>query len=246
MKKLLFLTVLLVFAVIPILISCSNDSTTSTTTNQTLPGVFSKFSSAVTISVDGNYVVLNSKDRPNHKSAYFPTTDSMYEAYNDTGFHQAPGTIIQQNLTFRIPVSPTAASTHQATQGGPIGISLNGVPMFNQYNGQHQPLTSEIASFDQWKGHPQMTGQYHYHAEPTYLTHLYGDSTLIGFLLDGFPVYGPRENGYLITNDSLDVYHGHFSRTADYPNGIYHYHITADAPYINGSGYYGTPGTVTQ
>ena len=161
-------------------------------------------------------------------------------------FHRAPGEIIAQSLTFKIPINPTQATTHQTTHGGPIGISLNGVPFYNQYNGQNQPLTSEISSFDQWKGHPQMTGQYHYHAEPTYLTSTNSDSTLLGFLLDGFPVYGPKENGQTITNANLDSYHGHFSVTADYPNGIYHYHVTAEAPYINGSGYYGTPGTVTQ
>jgi hypothetical protein len=49
-----------------------------------------------------------------------------------------------------------------------------------------------------------------------------------------------------LTTAGLDAYHGHFHATADYPNGIYHYHITADAPYINGSGFYVTPGTVTQ
>jgi len=233
------------FVLICVIIACS-DSSTSTTTNQTLPAVFNKFTSAVTISVSGDYVVLNTKDRPNHKSAYFPTSDSMYEPYNDTGFHQAPGTIVAQNITFKIPISPTAVSNHTATSGGPIGISLNGVPFYNQYNGQGQPLTSEIASFDQWKGHPQMQGQYHYHAEPTYLTYTNSDSTILGFLLDGFPVYGPVENGVTVTNADLDVYHGHTTRTADYPNGIYHYHVTAQDPYINGSGYYGTPGTVTQ
>jgi len=44
----------------------------------------------------------------------------------------------------------------------------------------------------------------------------------------------------------LDVYHGHTHKTIDYPAGIYHYHFTTEAPYLNGSGYYGTPGTVTQ
>lgn len=244
MKTTILAVILAFFAIL--IYSCSDSSSTTTTTNQSLPAVFSKFSSAVSISVDGDYVVLTTHDRPNHPSAYFPTTDTLYQAYTDTSFHQAPGEIISQNITFRIPISPVVASTHQATHGGPIGISINGVPFFNQYNGQGAPLTSEIASFDQWKGHPQMTGQYHYHAEPTYLTLHSGSNALLGFLLDGFPVYGPVENGVTITNADLDVYHGHTSVTAEYPNGIYHYHITADSPYINGSGYYGTPGTVTQ
>ena len=44
----------------------------------------------------------------------------------------------------------------------------------------------------------------------------------------------------------MDEYHGHSHATSDFPDGIYHYHTTADDPYLNGSGYYGTPGTVSQ
>ena len=67
----------------------------------------------------------------------------------------------------------------------------------------------------------------------------------MGFLLDGYPVYGPKENGKDLRSSDLDEYHGHIHETKDFPNGIYHYHITNDDPYINGSGYYGIPGTVT-
>ena len=63
-----------------------------------------------------------------------------------------------------------------------------------------------------------------------------------GILIDGVAV--PKH--ILVDNSKLDVYHGHTSVTADYPTGIYHYHITSTDPYINGSGYYGTPGTVSQ
>ncbi len=52
--------------------------------------------------------------------------------------------------------------------------------------------------------------------------------------------------GDTITNAELDAYHGHFTPTADFPQGIYHYHITAADLYINGSGFYGTAGTVSQ
>lgn len=151
------------------------------------------------------------------------------------------------NYTFKIPINPKEAATKSATPLGPMGVSLNGVPFFNQYAGNGQPLTNEVVSFDQWWGHPAPTGEYHYHVEPLYLTTVKaGKSALLGFLLDGFPVYGPQENGATLSNNSLDAYHGHFGVTADYPNGIYHYHITQDAPYINGNGFYGTAGTVSR
>ena len=82
--------------------------------------------------------------------------------------------------------------------------------------------------------------------EPFWLTLNYGKEALIGFLLDGFPIYGPVEDGTVLTSSNLDDHHGHSHPTSEFPEGIYHYHLTADAPYLNGIGYYGTPGTVTE
>jgi hypothetical protein len=210
-----------------------------------IPDVYKKIYGATDMYVDGNFIVIKTNDLPDHKSPYY--TGNMYEAYNgtNTSFNKNPNSISSQSLTFRIPLNPAKASANSATPLGSIGISLNGVPFYNQYAGPSQPLTSEINSFDQYNGHPQMTGQYHYHVEPLYLTTNKGKDALLGFLLDGFPVYGPLENGKTLTDSDLDALHGHASATTDYPNGIYHYHITAAAPYINGDGFYGTAGTVT-
>jgi hypothetical protein len=65
-------------------------------------------------------------------------------------------------------------------------------------------------------------------------------------LLDGYPVYGPVENGRELTSAYLDAAHGHSTATKEFPAGIYHYHTTGDAPYINGSGFTGVPGTVSR
>lgn len=238
-----FLIAILIFT------GCKKSSSSTTTTpNAVLPPMYSKFNSTLQIYTEGNYVVIKTKSVPDHKSPYFATTDSRYEAYNgtDPNFMLNPNRIIDQNLTFKIPVSPTESSSKSATPLGPIGVSINGVAIFNQYAGPGTPLTNEINSFDQYNGHPQQSGQYHYHVEPKYITTLKGKSTLIGVLLDGFPVYGPLENGITLTTANLDAYHGHTSATAEFPGGTYHYHITADAPYINGNGFWGAPGTVTQ
>ena len=227
--------------------SCQKNNTTTTTT-ATVPAVFGKFSSTVTITSDGNFITLKSNGVPDHKSCYFPAGDSRFEAYNGTNpaFQKNPNTIGTKNFVFRIPANPTVDPAHAATPLGPIGIAVNGVAIYNQYAGPNQPLTNEINSFDQYNGHPDPTATYHYHVEPLYITVQKTKSALIGFLLDGFPIYGPSENGKTLVSADLDTYHGHTSPTADYPNGIYHYHITADAPYINGAGFYGTKGTVTQ
>ena len=217
----------------------------------TLPAVYNKIYGATSITFDGTWVTIKYNALPDHKSAYYPTTNPLYEAFSGTTFGggtfaQNPNTIATQNITLKIPVNPVVAATHATTPGGVIGVALNGVPFFNQYAAGGSPLTNEINGFDQWWGHPQMSGMYHYHVEPKYLTTVKAtSSSLMGFLLDGFPVYGPKEtNGSDPTG--LDVYHGHTHVTADYPAGIYHYHFTTAAPYLNGNGFYGTAGTVTQ
>jgi hypothetical protein len=236
--------------------SCSKDDDTVTTpTTTTVPAVYLKiYGTTAAVTSDGTYLTIKTNGMPDHKSAYYPTTNSLYEAYSGTTFgggtfKKNPNVIASQTLTFKIPLNPTVASTHAATPLGPIGVAINGVALYNQYAGpNNQVLTSEINSFDQYYGHPTATSQYHYHVEPLYLTTVKSTkSGLMGFLLDGFPVYGPQEeNGSTVISSGLDVYHGHTHATVDFPNGIYHYHFTADAPYLNGNGFYGTAGTVTQ
>jgi hypothetical protein len=239
------------YLVIGLAITVGHSSCGKSSDNQVsaaVPEVFNKFSTWVTVSSDGSYITLKSNGVPDHKSCYFALNDARYEAYNGSNplFQKNPNTIGTKNFVFRIPVNPSEDPTHPATPLGPIGIAVNGVAIYNQYAGPNQPLTNEINSFDQYLGHPDPTATYHYHIEPVYITQQKTKSALIGFLLDGYPIYGPSENGKTLVSADLDSYHGHTGPTADYPNGIYHYHITADAPYINGAGFYGKKGTVTQ
>jgi len=230
-----------------ILVACSKEAKI----DKDLPAVYQKFYNVDKVYQDGDYVIIESPGIPDHKSPYYSGTeweDDLYEAYNgsNTTFNQNPNKIAIQNYTFKIPLNPVVSSTHASTPMGPMGVALNGVAIFNQYAAPGDDLANEINSFDQYNGHPQQQGGYHYHLEPAYLTSLLGSEALIGFLLDGFPVYGPKENGVAVTNVDLDIYHGHTHATVDYPDGIYHYHITAEDPYINGDGFYGTAGTVSQ
>jgi len=258
MKILKFLQFLILILIIA-LISCSssddtvaitieNDEISNQETNYDISRILSKFEgTGLSYAINGNTVTFTTQDLPNHTSPYWSTNNDLYQAYNGTNssWNQNPNEISAQNIVLTISLNPAEASNKQATSLGPIGISRNGVVFFNQYAGPNQPLTNEIDSFDQWLGHPQQTGQYHYHVEPTYLTQQFGEDAFLGLLSDGFLVYGPLENGVKITSLDLDNYHGHTSATADFPEGIYHYHVTADDPYINGNGYFGTPGNIT-
>jgi hypothetical protein len=226
----------------------SNTTGNSTTSSGALPDWYKAFAgTGVTVKVDGNVVVITTTDVPDHKSPYFGAGNAQYEAYNgaNKNFQINPNVIRAQQMTFRIPLAPTRLTTPSPTPLGPIGVATNGVAIFNQYAGPNQPLAGEINSFDQYAGHPQMSGVYHYHVEPTWLTRSSREA-LVGVLLDGYPVYGPMENGALVSTSSLDAAHGHVSPTREFPQGVYHYHTTSDAPYINGSGFAGSPGTVSQ
>lgn len=240
-----------VFALLSL--GCSkNNSSTSTTGTASVPAIYSKIYGATSITSDGTTITIKSNGTPDHKSVYYPTSNALYQSFSGTTFggntfSKNPNSISTKSYTFKIPANPAVTGNHAATPLGPIGVSLNGVPFFNQYAGPNQPLSGEVVSFDQYWGHPAPGGDYHYHVEPLYLTTVKATkAALLGFLLDGFPVYGPEENGSAVSNTMLDAYHGHTGVTADYPAGIYHYHITSTDPYINGSGFYGTAGTVSQ
>ena len=230
----------------------STNNTTNPVVSTTVPDIYKKIYGASSITSDGTYITIKTNGLPDHKSSYYATTNALYDNFSGTTFagyqfQKNPNSIAEKAYVFKIPVDPKLATTNLATPLGAIGVSLNGVPFYNQYAGPNQPLANEIVSFDRYWGHPTPTSAYHYHVEPLYLTTVkVTKSALMGFLLDGFPVYGPEENGVLVDNSKLDKFHGHVLATADYPNGIYHYHITSTDPYINGSGYYGTPGTVSQ
>ncbi len=251
MKKLKYIS----FLVILILtVSCSNDEVKTddpeiiNKTTYDISPILTKFvGTGLSYEVNGNNVTFTTQDLPDHTSPYWPTDNTLYEEYNGTNadWRQNPGSIGAQNIVLTMTLNPAEATNHQATGLGPIGIARNGVVFFNQYAAGNEPLTGEINSFDQWLGHPAMT-TYHYHIEPTWLTKTYGNDAFLGLLSDGFPVYGPVEDGKTITNSDLDSYHGHVGATTDFPNGIYHYHITGEDPYLNGNGYYGTPGNITR
>lgn len=213
--------------------------------------VASKFynTAALSVVINDTEVIITSSNLPDHKSAYYAQNNSLFEAYTEPSnpdFKINPNDIIEQNFVFTLPRFPEEATNKQATDFGAMGVAVNSVSFFNQNAAPGDDILEEVNTFDQYEGHPQQQGVYHYHLEPTWLTETISDDAFLGFLLDGFPVYGPVEDGVRLTNDDLDDYHGHEGVTADFPDGIYHYHVTDELPWINGDGYFGVPGTLTQ
>ncbi|MBO45272.1 MAG: hypothetical protein CMJ96_00075 [Planctomycetes bacterium] len=116
-----------------------------------------------------------------------------------------PNTATARNWTWRIPRNPQPATTHAETSLGQIGTMVNGVPFFNMSDGrsyhnrrvwEQDAIYFEGQSMDVGLGHPQQTGDYHYHSYPRLLAGQRGDSPrdhspILGFAFDGYPIYGP-------------------------------------------------------
>ena len=221
--------------------TATSSSGSSSVTLTMLPAMYLEFGNGMTVSLDGQNVTLKTSDLPDHNTPYYGVGHAKYEA-PQPGMVLAPNSIVTQNLTLRVPASPTSA-TASDTPLGPMGVAVNGVALFNQYAAGRMPLgAGEIQSFDRYNGHPSPSGQYHYHVEPLWITAAKGSSALIGVLLDGFPVYGTVDTGGG-TPTNLDACNGHVGITPHFPQGIYHYHVTSATPYISGC-FRGTPGTI--
>ena len=115
-----------------------------------------------------------------------------------------PGIPGDKGHIWRINLDPQPATTLTETGLGAIGFFLNGVAMFNaedarSWNNQGVWLRNAIfferLGFGVGDGHPAMDF-YHYHKGPSLLMAQLGEnainhSPLMGFALDGYPVYGP-------------------------------------------------------
>jgi hypothetical protein len=96
------------------------------------------------------------------------------------------------------------------------------VPIFGNFAAPGDDIFNEALTFDRCAGHPQQTGMYHYHSEPTSITQ--DDASLIGVMRDGYPIYGRKDADG--TYPTLDDDGGHTGVTAQSPSTpVYHYHV---------------------
>jgi hypothetical protein len=152
--------------------------------------------------VQGNSTPINDADLVNVQSVQYSTnwvyvTATGVPAYVTGPFLDGnPSLTTNQNAIFKIPLNPTQnTGTATATQGGNIGIFINGVAMFDYRDGvawnattnalcggpgnppcpggptatmpwNRDAIVAERAGFDCSKGHPAQ-GNYHHHQNPS-------------------------------------------------------------------------------
>jgi hypothetical protein len=236
-----------------IISSCNKDDDASETPTAGSASITSvvqaKYTSAVEFSTSGTSITLKSNGLPDHKTPYWGIGNALYEDFPSGHAPNVNTSMTAQNYVMTIPTNPNVASSHEATVLGAIGMALNGVAIYNDREGGNVPLDAQtITTLDYSGAHPAPGMVYHYHTTGRYVSE--DDSNLIGFLRDGFPIYGQKDADETYPDD-LDAYGGHFGVTADFSEGIYHYHAS-NVNYLNSGyyilkagSYYGTKGTFT-
>lgn len=182
-----------------------------------------------TLETDSRKITGN--DLPNYPTGIFPISASD-DAFQ---YDRNPNRINQQMLGLMLPATPKMAARASCLGMGPVGVLLSGSWLFNTLDeGGRDAVAHETQ--DTCEGHPEQRGAYHYHNVLSCVLKQTGDSGLVGYALDGFGIFGPSENGHLLTNDDLDECHGHSSEILW--NGkkvlMYHYHATLEFPYTIG------------
>ena len=254
MKRMNRLMAVGVTGLVGLMTACNTDSDTTVTPTTTTGSVTitsvvqSKYKSAVTVSTSDNSITLKSSGVPDHVTPYWGVGNALYEAPT-TGMTVNPGNLQTQTFVMTLTTTPGAAASKTATALGPIGMALNGVAIYNDQEGGNQALDAGvIASFDRGGAHSGPGGLYHYHVNGDFTSK--DDANLIGFLRDGFPMYGRKDMDGTYPSD-LDAYGGHTGTTTEFTTAIYHYHC-ANVNYLNSGvyvlksgSYNGTPGTFT-
>lgn len=192
------------------------------------------WSDNVSVSFEDGNMIFTSDGLPSH---------GWLDAYQGLGQSGVIDNAVQeQNYNYTITMNPTFADSPTTTPLGPIGVAVSGAVFFNPYEADNTTLALDdnfeingIPFIDACGGHPEPNrGMYHYHNVPYCITDVLDTpgehSVIIGYLFDGFPVYGPQDTDGEAPTD-LDECSGHFGPTPEFPDGVYHYHLTNTAPY---------------
>lgn len=190
----------------------------------------------LSVTVEGDRRLLRTNSLPGHTTGIFPIRPGTAASAYDRN----PNRITARDVLLDLPAAPQVADRASCLPMGMIGLMLSGVPIFNAFDlrGRDAPA-HEIQ--DACNGHPERTGQYHYHDWSTCIPDpggaAGGPSEVVGFALDGFPILGPRDrDGRAVKNADLDECHGRVGEIVLDGKRVttYHYRFTEEYPYTLG------------
>ncbi len=209
-----------------------------------------KWNPTVKLTYSKSSVLIQPTGIPNHaRDAYYAVPNAGVVVPDATTANIIKDPTKAQTYNFTIPTTPKYSSKVTNTSLGSIGVMISGAVLYNPFEGDGKTVAMAnnftitnsagiTASFvDKCAGHPTPNnGAYHYHGLPNCVTAKVDKtgkpSHIIGFALDGFPIYGDRDTkGKQITAKNLDQCNGVISATPEFQKGIYHYVLlgTADA-----------------
>ena len=217
------------------------DGTYDVTVKPAVEGDVGWPSAAITFTSSNGRLTIKGNGLPKGtRTGTYPVASGS-EAYR---YDRNPNTIKSQIVSWTLP-RPVAAARPSCLSGGPIGVALNGVAIFNALDAMNRDAAAyEI--LDRCDGHPERTGRYHYHTIPACLTtseRAGQHSSVVGYALDGYPITGSRgDGGTVLSNADLDACHGHTGWIVRSGKRVrtYHYHATLEYPYTLGC-FKGTP-----
>ena len=179
------------------------------------------------VSCDGTYAYIGSSGLATH---------TMMNGITATNLQVPIGQNFYGANAWKIPLNPTIAATTTSAVDGPIGVAINGVPIFNpcKQGGCQNGDTKVLGELDVCNGHAGRADDYHYHAAPTCLmagkAASYWDTHPIGWALDGFAIFGYNDpDGTTATRDGICG--GNTGAVTNAPSG-YSYHVTDASPYV--------------
>ncbi len=165
-------------------VECTPDTCTTSIADD-VPSFFGNYFRCVTITLDGDEVVIMKNGTPPHKSYYYNydtpanETHPNFVAFDTSGGRNPNMNKIENNpLTVRFPLDPTSkgltiddslvdavnGSSTDEFQMGPAGIALDSVALFNSLAAPGDDIDDEVFTFDGYEAHSEPTGDYHYHS----------------------------------------------------------------------------------
>jgi hypothetical protein len=182
------------------------------------------------VDADGNVSITDPGAGP---MAPVGTANSCLEASADGSFHLR---VLMPAVPERLD-EPTALSTVSR-----VGLALDGVTIFGEAPGVAG--RGGLPALDACGGHIDPSGYYHWHfgseSIQTNLDEAGADAScdieqaleaILGFAYDGYPIYGPEEEGAVPPD--LDACSGHLGDTPEF-GATYHYHLSYESPNLPG------------
>jgi hypothetical protein len=218
-----------------------------------VPAFYRRYFKCLTIKTTADGIRISWNGLPPHLSYYYGEGSPNYVAFDvsrGAQYQPNPNKIASRAHAMTVPNTPvsrgltidtamvdrTANTSPSEYRGGPVGVAIDSVSIFNDQAAPGDNIDNERYTFDAYEAHPTQNGDYHYHAaSPGPLevlkslglvtTTTPGEAGLevYGIMCDGTVVLGCTElDGSAPPASGLDAQNGHVGDLRD-KDGVTHF-----------------------